>query len=127
MSHDFAWKINIWSHPPTDLLTSASPAVGAQIQVAPDSLDVLNHTTALLPCTARGDPPPIISWEHNGVTVENSDDGRVQILPNGSLLISPVMLADMGGYQCLANNTLGADESDVAMLMIDGGFYLFTS
>lgn len=83
------------------------------------SLDVLNSTTAVLQCVARGDPPPIISWEHNGIAVNTGDD-RVQILSNGSLQIAPVMLTDMGTYQCQAANVLGTDESDITMLIVDG-------
>lgn len=82
-------------------------------------MDVLNNSVAVLNCSARGYPPPVYSWLRNGEPVDVSD-GRLMTLANGSLLISPVMMVDMGLYQCEASNELGSGRSDEVMLMVDG-------
>lgn len=122
-------EINIWSissQPPTstshmlfDLCPSPLSAVAPEIQISPESVDILNRSTAVLLCAASGDPSPMISWEHNGVTVD-TDDARVTVLPNGTLIIAMVMMSDMGDYQCFATNALGTVESDVVLLMVEG-------
>ena len=46
-------------------------------------------------------------------------DDRISIDSNGSLIISTVLMSDMGIYRCLATNILGMMESDDAILMVD--------
>ncbi len=93
--------------------------VAPEITSSPEAVDVLNNSVALLNCSARGDPTPSISWWHNDEPLETGD-GRVEVLSNGSLLIFMTMLSDTGDYQCLANNSLGMDQSDEALLMVNG-------
>ena len=93
------------------------------IEISPESTDVLNNSMTLLNCSASGYPEPIISWQQNGedvIAMGSGDDDRVEILPNGSLVIWTVMMSDMGSYQCFASNSLGSAQSDSALLTVDG-------
>lgn len=76
----------------------------------------------MLTCVTGGDPLPNITWEHNGVAVDPGSDSRVNILDNGTLIITMVTMTDMGNYQCIATNSLGSAESDIVMLMVQGQF-----
>ena len=91
--------------------------VAPEFTVQPETISVLNHTLAQLNCSAKGEPPPIITWTHNGDMV--TPDDRISIDSNGSLIISIIALSDMGNYRCLATNLLGVMESDDALLMVD--------
>ena len=99
--------------PPTDL----------EISVGPEDTNFTNGSSSLLECSARGFPQPIISWTKvvEGQTVSLELGGRVQILENGSLSFSEVIMEDLGIYKCTATNSLGnSQESDAAMVMVFG-------
>ena len=96
------------------LLYVAAP----QLLTSPESVDVLNGTTALLQCSVSGYPSPSVSWFHNGDMVIM--DSRRTIHANGSLIIWSVMLSDMGMYYCVAENELGSEQSDMVLFMVDG-------
>ena len=87
------------------------------IAVSPSASSVLNGTTAILHCEARGIPAPSISWLHAGEVIVYDD--RRQLLVNGSLLFSPIQMTDAGVYRCRAENEFGIDYSDEAQLTVD--------
>ena len=62
-----------------------------------DSYDVLT-----LNCNAIGYPKPKVVWLHNSTVVSQEDRNRVQLLPNGSLVILSTMPSDAGLYVCMA-------------------------
>lgn len=94
-------------------------SVSPEIEIAPESSTVLNGTSGVLNCSARGDPIPSISWRRNGMLIMESDP-RFLVHGNGSLAIVMVTLNDMGMFQCFARNELGTDSSDSVLLTIDG-------
>ena len=53
-----------------------------------------------LPCSAVGDPPPVISWRKDGGQLPS---GRTRI-QGGSLTISNLQLSDTGTYTCVATS-----------------------
>ena len=60
----------------------------------------------------------MVTWSRNNDTVEY--DQRLQLLEDGSLYISNVMLSDDGLYQCMATNINGSVESDYGMVEVSG-------
>ena len=60
----------------------------------------------------------MVTWQRNNDTLEYDD--RVQLLEDGSLHISEVMLIDDGFYQCMAVNINGSVTSDYGMLNVSG-------
>ena len=99
-------------------MVSSFPAE-PEIEVSPESVDVLKNGNATLNCSARGDPTPNITWLHNEQPVDTSG-GRIMVRGDGSLFIQMVLLTDMGAYECVATNLLGSVSSDTAVLMVDG-------
>ena len=62
----------------------------------------MNGSTAVLNCSASGNPPPIVHWIFRGINVTN--DTVKYIIRNGVLTILNVELNDTGDYHCTASN-----------------------
>ena len=86
--------------------------------MGPEDADPLNNTALLLNCSARGEPPPTITWIRGDVPIISDLGGRVQVMANGSLYFREVMLLDTGTYICNASNSLGSTEADSVMVMV---------
>lgn len=75
----------------------------------------LNGSAVLLPCSARGIPHPTIAWFNAGTGVRLTDSPRHQVLSNGTLHITDLLLSDGGLYQCEANNEGGLHAANVTV------------
>ncbi|XP_015923362.1 protein sidekick isoform X2 [Parasteatoda tepidariorum] len=64
----------------------------------------------LLPCSASGNPTPLITWYRNAKPITKSVGERFEVLLNGTLKISSLNGLDTGIYQCVASN-LGGEFS----------------
>uniref|UniRef100_UPI00358F32F7 neogenin-like isoform X2 n=1 Tax=Myxine glutinosa TaxID=7769 RepID=UPI00358F32F7 len=65
-----------------------------------------------LQCEATGRPPPLVSWLHNGDNVSQSDGIR---MVGHSLVISGLVEADDGIYQCVAENAGGWTQTSTQL------------
>ncbi|XP_071549821.1 cell adhesion molecule Dscam1-like [Panulirus ornatus] len=114
------------------LLTLKSPAEGSVVVVGgrssssgveegrgpvflhepPSRLHFSNTTGALLPCSAHGNPPPVVEWVSNGQVVSDVPDVRV-VHTNGSLQFLPfppyayTAAVHAATYSCRASSTAG--------------------
>ncbi|XP_072604459.1 hemicentin-2 isoform X2 [Vulpes vulpes] len=79
------------------------------IQPGPPTVNASINQTALLPCQVDGAPPPLVSWRKDGAPLDPKSP-RLQVLPEGSLRIQPVLAQDAGHYLCLASNSAGSDR-----------------
>ena len=84
----------------------------------PQNTSVLTRESVTISCNITALPRPIVTWVKDNETVEY--DQRLQLLEDGSLYISNVMLADEGLYQCMATNINGSVESDYGMVEVSG-------
>jgi len=70
-------------------------------------LTVNESSTAILVCSATGNPTAQMSWVRvNGSLPSN----RITVTSAGLLQINDVHLEDAGKYKCMARNILGKDE-----------------
>ncbi|XP_051874664.1 immunoglobulin superfamily member 10 isoform X2 [Pristis pectinata] len=72
-------------------------------------------------CRSQGRPSPTISWIlSNRTMVRNSSpfNGRVSVLPDGTLRIKAVTVYDRGNYRCVASNPAGIDTVTVRMQVL---------
>ena len=84
----------------------------------PQDTSVLTGESVTISCNITALPRPMVTWLMNNDTVEY--DQRLQLLEDGSLYISNVMLTDDGIYQCIATNINGSVESDYGMVEVSG-------
>ncbi|RCN28810.1 immunoglobulin I-set domain protein, partial [Ancylostoma caninum] len=86
---------------------------------SPETVRVNIERQATLQCRAIGHPPPTISWQRDGVPLENIDHSRYTVLPDGNLLIMNAQLEDQTRFTCIAKNEYG-QQSKTTMVMIIG-------
>lgn len=72
----------------------------------PLSVAAMVEQNVSLPCYVEAIPKPIITWRKEGQQIE--ERSRIRVAPNGLLQIARVRVTDAGGYECTAENQLGA-------------------
>uniref|UniRef100_A0A8B9I269 Peroxidasin n=1 Tax=Astyanax mexicanus TaxID=7994 RepID=A0A8B9I269_ASTMX len=93
---------------------------------APRDLEVESGTDVQIPCSAQGEPTPVITWNKDGVQVTES--GKFHINPEGYLVVNDVGTADGGRYECVARNSIGySSASMVLTVQGTGDSYVSTS
>ncbi|KAM9642204.1 hemicentin-2 [Trichechus inunguis] len=79
------------------------------IRLGPPTVNASVNHTALLACQVDGVPRPLVSWRKDGEPLDLGNP-RLEILPEGSLRIQPVLAQDTGHYVCLASSSAGSDR-----------------
>ncbi|XP_049623768.1 matrix-remodeling-associated protein 5 [Suncus etruscus] len=78
----------------------------------PESADVDFGATLRLPCGAAGHPEPRVLWRLPSMQtadVSFSPDPRVQVFPNGTLVVNSMTQEDAGDYLCMSRREAGDD------------------
>uniref|UniRef100_A0AAV2JCT5 Peroxidase n=1 Tax=Knipowitschia caucasica TaxID=637954 RepID=A0AAV2JCT5_KNICA len=66
-----------------------------------------------IPCSAQGQPRPVLTWNKDGVQVTES--GKFHISADGFLEVSDVGTADAGRYECIARNSIGYQVASMVL------------
>uniref|UniRef100_A0A4X2K4Z1 Uncharacterized protein n=1 Tax=Vombatus ursinus TaxID=29139 RepID=A0A4X2K4Z1_VOMUR len=69
-----------------------------------------------IPCSAQGEPQPIITWNKAGVQI--TDSGKFHVNNEGTLTIKDVGQADQGRYECVARNHFGFATTSILLTTI---------
>uniref|UniRef100_A0A6G1S8Q7 Contactin n=1 Tax=Aceria tosichella TaxID=561515 RepID=A0A6G1S8Q7_9ACAR len=72
----------------------------------PLSVQAMVDQNITIPCYVEAIPKPVITWRKEGQQIE--DRSRIKVTPSGLLQIARVRVSDAGGYECQAENHLGA-------------------
>lgn len=90
-------------------------------QLKNENITLPEGSTVYLNCTAKGAPPPKISWSTpNGVQLRSSEfvtGLNLFVFNNGTLYIRGLSLANAGKYECTATNTVGISSRAVSLMM----------
>uniref|UniRef100_A0A8C4PY75 Ig-like domain-containing protein n=1 Tax=Eptatretus burgeri TaxID=7764 RepID=A0A8C4PY75_EPTBU len=86
-----------------------------RITTQPKDVDVSVGNTVYFTCRAEGNPKPEIVWLHNNNELDMSES-RVNLLPDGTLMIRNARESDQGLYQCMARNLAGEVKTQHAIL-----------
>ena len=96
-----------------------------------------------LSCSASGFPLPSITWQHNGIDIDEISNGKITILENNEiqtnsfcsqlsttdnsfetascLVVTDTEISDSGEYVCVATNGFGDDaQSNVTIVLVQG-------
>ncbi|XP_066994054.2 hemicentin-1 [Anabrus simplex] len=75
------------------------------------SRDEVEGASVTLDCSVTGYPPPQVTWYRNGhLLLDFMVKGLIRLSKNQILQIPSVKLADVGEYQCVAENKVGSAE-----------------
>ncbi|XP_040286814.1 inactive tyrosine-protein kinase 7 isoform X2 [Bufo bufo] len=95
-------------------------AVYVSFRVVPENTTVYQGHTATLHCQAAGDPTPHVQWRgREGLLDATKSYHRIQIFPNGSLVIYQVSSEDTGKYTCIAGNVCNIKHRDTFLYVVD--------
>ncbi|XP_071807106.1 peroxidasin homolog isoform X2 [Asterias amurensis] len=81
------------------------PRVPPVFTQSPSDLQVVSRATIRLPCSASGDPTPVITWSKDGIQIPEST--KFTISEEGHLVIHNISPDDEGRYECAARNSIG--------------------
>ncbi|KAM5165132.1 immunoglobulin superfamily member 10 [Mantella aurantiaca] len=82
------------------------------VHASPKSTEMNYGDKLMLNCTATGEPMPKIIWRLPSKAVVDQwhrMGSRIQVHPNGSLIVQSVNEKDAGDYLCVARNKMGDD------------------
>ncbi|KAM6945348.1 matrix-remodeling-associated protein 5 [Aplochiton taeniatus] len=85
------------------------------------TVSVMAETDAQLPCETEGEPRPFLSWTKvsTGASVaQNTRVQRLEVHPNGTLIIRNAQHLDRGQYLCMVQNQYGVDRTVVNLVVL---------
>ncbi|KAM4602164.1 matrix-remodeling-associated protein 5 [Polymixia lowei] len=85
------------------------------------TITVNAETDAHLPCEVVGEPQPFLSWTKvsTGASVaQNTRVQRLEVHPNGTLIIRNAQPVDRGQYLCMVQNQYGTDKMVVSLAVV---------
>ncbi|XP_060606385.1 neuroglian-like [Ruditapes philippinarum] len=85
------------------------------IKPPPAQIKVAESKSVTIDCLVTGKPDPTVTWYRNQSLITG---GRFQIMPNGTLHIQKVVMADAGDYRCRAKNIYGEVTSSTCKTQI---------
>lgn len=100
-------------------LVTLTVAVYIRFKVEPENTTVYQGHTAILHCQASGDPEPHIHWMVKDKALDITKNGRIQKMPNGSLIIRDVTTDDTGRYTCVAGNSCSIKDRVAQLYVVD--------
>ncbi|XP_053566017.1 immunoglobulin superfamily member 10 [Bombina bombina] len=95
-----------------NLVVQSSDTIPKIINASPKTTEMSFGGKLMLNCTATGEPKPRILWRLPSKAVVDQwhrMGSRIQVYPNGSLVVESVNEKDAGDYLCVARNKMGDD------------------
>ncbi|XP_066019353.1 fibroblast growth factor receptor 1-like isoform X2 [Pocillopora verrucosa] len=90
-----------------------------EIVKGPKNQSVPIGSDAIFSCTVNGLPRPTIHWIRDDASHAVQSNTRARVIQGNrtsQLLITGVEMEDYGKYRCIANNSIGRSQSEVAVL-----------
>ncbi|THD21910.1 Roundabout 2 [Fasciola hepatica] len=116
------------AHRRTEAVAHLSVILPPTFLVTPDDRTVSIGDSVTFDCVASGAPLPVVRWIHNGETywVPSTHDPvfvekRKFVFHNGTLVITSVIAADEGVYECRASQLAGIVKS-LSRLLVETPF-----
>lgn len=93
---------------------------GTLLKIPPVNQTVLEFDEAFFHCSVKNPDTMFVTWFKDGELLSTFTDlaTRTVIGADGSLLITPTLLTDLGVYQCRVKNNVGEEEEAHAFLNV---------
>ncbi|XP_022102574.1 peroxidasin homolog isoform X3 [Acanthaster planci] len=91
------------------------PRVPPVFTQSPSDLQVVTRATIRLPCSATGDPTPVITWSKDGIQIPESN--KYTISSEGHLVIHNISPDDAGRFECAARNSIGYAATSMLLIV----------
>lgn len=100
---------------------------GTLLKIPPVNQTVLEYEAAFFHCSVKNPETMFVTWFKDGNLLSSYNDltSRTKVGTDGSLLITPTLMNDLGIYECRIKNELGEEETAHAYLNVQCKFYLF--
>ncbi|XP_059580086.1 probable oxidoreductase PXDNL isoform X4 [Alligator mississippiensis] len=95
------------------VLLNVKPKVLPVFTKLPQDTSVEVGRNVEIPCSAHGEPQPILTWRKSGIHITAS--GKFHVNPEGTLTIRDVGQADQGRYECVARNPFGLTTASMLL------------
>ncbi|CAH3103577.1 unnamed protein product [Pocillopora meandrina] len=104
---------------PAFLTPKGSDDQSPEIVKGPKNQSVPIGSDAIFSCTVNGLPRPTIHWIKDDASHAVQSNTRARVIQGNrtsQLMITGVEMEDYGKYRCIANNSIGRSQSEVAVL-----------
>jgi immunoglobulin superfamily member 9B len=90
------------------------------LKIPPVNQTVLEYSTAFFACTVKNSETMFVSWYKDQELLSTHHDlaSRIIMGADGSILISPTLMTDLGVYSCKVKNILNEEENAQAYLNV---------
>lgn len=93
---------------------------GTLLKIPPVNQTVLEYEAAFFHCSVKNPDSMFVTWYKDGELLSTYTDlaSRTIMGADGSLLITPTLMNDLGIYECRVKNILGDEETANAYLNV---------
>jgi hypothetical protein len=93
---------------------------GTLLKVPPVNQTVLEYQPAYFQCSVKNTDTMFVTWFKDGQLLSDFADlsSRSVMSADGSLLITPTLMTDLGTYMCRVRNNVGEEEEAHAYLNV---------
>lgn len=101
---------------------------GTLLKIPPVNQTVLEYEAAFFHCSVKNPDTMFVTWYKDGELLSTYHDlaSRTIMGADGSLLITPSLMNDLGIYECQVKNILGEEEAAHAYLNVQCEFCFLT-
>lgn len=94
------------------------------LKIPPINQTVMEHEPAFFHCSVKNPSTMFVTWFKDSRPLIEYHDlaSRSTMGPDGSLMISPTLMTDLGEYECKIRNSLGEEENAKAFLNVQCEF-----
>lgn len=94
--------------------------ISLRLKIPPVNQTVLEYDRAFFHCSVKNPDSMFVTWFKDGQLLSAYPDlaSRTIMGSDGSLLITPTIMTDLGVYECKVKNTLGEEETAHAFLNV---------
>lgn len=93
---------------------------GTLLKIPPVNQTVLEYEQAFFHCSVKNIETMFVTWYKDGELLSNFPDLALRSVmgADGSLLITPTLMTDLGVFQCKVRNNVGEEEQVEAYLNV---------